>query len=179
MEPRVHIRRIFVPIIMIFSGLCAVACGSSSSPNGDLVREAGLWKGEVRIQNLYHKGENAQVQRLMEESAATSCQPAHPVTQVGANDDSATIRRVINIPESGMTIIVEVPRHGGAVDGPVSLMVRRKLSSTTMTEDVLRAQPSPLRPGAGVDVSVGTWKFTRLGDCPPGMRPFEKLPKSR
>ena len=159
-------------------GLCMAAVGGAacSAPTGKVGREAGLWRGEVRIQNLYHTGKDADVQRLVEESTGTSCQPEHPHPTVDIDEGTTAIRRVIEIPEDGMTIIVEVPRKGGAFSGPLSVIVRRQSSAAVMTEDVLRAQPSQLRPGAGVDVSVGTWRSTRLGDCPPGMKPFEKLP---
>ena len=159
-------------------GLCMAAVGGAacSAPTGKVGREAGLWRGEVRIQNLYHTGKDADVQRLVEESTGTSCQPDHPHPTVDADEGTAAIRRVIEIPEDGMTIIVEIPRKGGAFSGPLSVCVRRQSSAAVMTEDVLRAQPSLLRPELGVDVNAGSWVFTRLGDCPPGMKPFEKLP---
>ena len=159
-------------------GLCMAAAGGAActAPTGKVGREAGLWRSEVRIQNIYHTGKDADVQRLVEESTGTSCQPEHPHPTVDTDEGTAAIRRVIEIPEDGMTIIVEIPRKGGAFSGPLSVIVRRQSSAAVMTEDVLRAQPSLLRPELGVDVSVGTWRFTRLGDCPPGMKPFEKLP---
>ena len=159
-------------------GLCMAAVGGAacSAPTGKVGREAGLWRGEVRIQNLYLTGKDADVQRLVEESTGTSCQPEHPHPTVDTDEGTTAIRRVIEIPEDGMTIIVEVPRKGGAFSGPLSVIVRRQPSAEVMTEDVLRAQPSLLRPELGVDVNAGSWVFTRLGDCPPGMKPFEKLP---
>lgn len=169
-----NIRCAFRPVIGVIFGLIVVGCGSSSTPT--TVREAGLWRGEVRIQNIYHTGKNADVQRFVEESTSTMCRPKSPPMIGDSNEGDAMVRRVIDLPKDGMTIIVEVPRKGGAFSGSLSVIVRRQASAAVMTEDVLRAQPSPVRPGAGVDVSVGTWLFTRLGDCPSGMKPFEKLP---
>lgn len=170
------IRCAFRSFIGAVLGLMAAGCGSSSNPTTEIGREAGLWKGQVRIQNIYHTGKETDVQRFVEESTSTSCQPKRPPQAIQKSGGEAIVRRVIGVPEDGLTIIVEVPRKGGAFSGPLSVIVRRQSSAAVITEDVLRAQPSPVRPGAGVDVSVGTWRFTRLGDCPPGMKPFEKLP---
>jgi hypothetical protein len=173
------IRCAFRPVIGAVLGLMAAGCGSSSNPTTEIGREAGLWKGQVRIQNIYHTGKDTDVQRFVEESTSTSCQPKRPPQAIPTIGGEAIVRRVIDVPEDGMTIIVEVPRKGGAFSGPLSVIVRRQSSAAVMTEDVLRAQPSLLRPELGVDVNAGSWVFTRLGDCPPGMKPYEKLPASQ
>lgn len=162
------------PVIGAILGLSLVGCGSASTPT--TVREAGLWRDEERIQNISHTGKDADVQRFVQESTSTRCWPKPPPRMGDLNEGGAAVRRVIDMPEDGMTIIVEIPPQDGVFSGPLSVIVRRRSSAAVITEDVLRAQPSPVRPGAGVDVSVGTWRSTRLGDCPPGMKPFEKLP---
>jgi len=167
--------RAIARVSMVLIGMCAAACESSSTPAGAIGRKAGLWKGDVKIQNTYHTGTGADVQRLIEESTSTSCQPDHPFPRTEPDDDDRIIRRVIEVPKDGIVIIVEVPRREGALNGPASLIVRRQTTSERMTEQVVRVQPSPVKPEIGMDISVGTWSFTRLGDCPPGMKPFEKV----
>ena len=166
-------RRVFRPVIGAILGLSLVGCGSASNPT--TVREAGLWRDEERIQNIYHTGKDVDVQRFVQESTSTRCWPKPPPRIGDLNEGDAMVRRVIDMPEDGMTIIVEIPPQGGAFSGPLSVIVRRRSSAAVITEDALRAQPSPVRPGTGVDLSVGTWRSTRLGDCPPGMKPFEEL----
>lgn len=169
--------RVALPGLTAFVIVCSLAsCDHSSTPSGVGDRKAGLWSTEAQGQKIFHTGVDNQVQKIIEGSSSRRCEPGRSYGDDGAIANPAMIRRVIDVPEHRMTIVVEVPKDAGLGAGTFLLSVRRHPSDAEMTEELIMASPSKAQSGVALDTSARSWSFTRIGDCPQGMKPFEKLP---